>query len=86
MSTYGDSKYAPLSRHLEKLGKESWKASFADIERVLGFKLPDSAYKYPAWWGNHVQNSRHTRAWMDVGWHTDDLDLGSETVKFNRTK
>ena len=81
-----ESKYTPLQKHLETLKQSSWTATFSDIESILGFKLPTSAYRYAAWWGNHVQNSRHTKAWLDVGWRTDDLDLGKQVVIFNRAK
>lgn len=38
-------KYAALYHHLETmpLPKNEWSASFADLETILGFQLPDSA-------------------------------------------
>jgi len=42
-------KYQPLTRYLEKLDDDSWDADFASVVRVLGFKLPQSAYQYQAW-------------------------------------
>ena len=81
-----DSKYLPLQKHLQNLNGKSWRATFEDVEVILGFKLPHSAYTYAAWWGNHVQNSRHTRAWMDIGWEVQDLDLANETLTFQPSR
>lgn len=83
-SSMFESKYAPLQVHLKNLSSSSWKTSFDKIEEILGFTLPHSAYTYSAWWGNHVQNSRHTKAWMDIGWEVHDLDIHAQTLTFQR--
>ena len=36
-------KYAPLYHHLRERDGQEWHASFAEIERILGFSLPKSA-------------------------------------------
>lgn len=79
------SKYNPLRAHLDALQGNEWRASFNDIENVLGFKLPASAYEYQAWWANQ-SGSGHTQsaAWQEAGWKTEDLDLARRTVKFVR--
>jgi hypothetical protein len=79
------SKYDRLHKHLAALDVSEWEASFADIERILGFALPSSALKYPPWWANqtgsgHVQSN----AWQAAGWRSKDLDLTNQTVKFER--
>ena len=81
-----DSKYLPLQKHLENFKGKSWSATFEDVEVILGFKLPASAYKYAAWWGNHVHKSRHAKAWMDIGWGVHDLDLANETLSFQASR
>jgi len=78
-----ESKYAPLGTHLAGL-KDEWLASFADLEAILGFPLPDSALRYAAWWANHSSGSRHTSAWLDQGWRAEELDLDGERVVFRR--
>lgn len=77
-----DSEYHPLGRYLANLRSDTWPATFAEIERILGFELPTSARTYPAWWGNNGQGSRHTRVWLEQGWHTSDLNLGRGQVTF----
>jgi hypothetical protein len=76
--------YSPLQEYLGKLQRPSWKASFAEVERILGRKLPYSAYNYPAWWGNNAYRGRHSKAWLDIGWKTESLDLVGGTVTFKK--
>lgn len=80
------SKYDPLRHHLFKAQGNRWVASFSDIEAVLGFRLPDSARKYPAWWANESGNGNHShaRAWLNTGWKTAELDLSRDQVTFAR--
>lgn len=78
------SKYAPLQKYLSQLERDEWKASFDEIEKILRFKLPHSAYHHPAWWGNNKQGSRHTSAWLDIDWATRDLNFGNGTIAFFR--
>jgi hypothetical protein len=78
------SKYEPLSHTLQAQSQTSWRASFAEIERVLNFRLPISARKYPAWWSNDPQSHSQTRAWLSVGWKTAQVDIPGEKVTFMR--
>ena len=71
-------KYASLSSWLAECGKETVSLSFSEIESIIGFKLPESAYKYPPWWSNDTEhNHSHAKAWMDVGYMASS---GSEIV------
>lgn len=79
------SRYEPLSRHLSQRAERRWSATFDQIERILGSPLPESAYKYPAWWANqsgsgHIQSA----AWQRAGWKTAKLDLERRRVDFER--
>lgn len=58
--------------------------SFEEVERVLGFALPDSARKFPAWWSNNTGTHVGVSAWRDSGWKTSRVNLGSERVTFVR--
>ncbi len=81
------SRYQPLADFLASQKSNEWTATFADIEKRLGFRLPESAYKYPAWWANQ-SNGGHsqTRGWRSVGWRTTALDLTSKCVRFVRER
>lgn len=77
------SKYRNLSEHLAGLTSPRWNANFAEIEAVLGFKLPKSAYTYPAWWANQTGGGHsHCAAWKNIGWRTENVDILREQVSF----
>jgi hypothetical protein len=78
------SKYEPLQQFLVTAHGEIQQMSFRDVERILGFKLPKSAYEHEAWWSNNTTGHSHARAWVDFGWRTD-VDLASRRVTFQRT-
>ena len=75
-------KYAPLHRRLAGLTGEVWRASFREIEDVLGFALPDSARLYPAWWSNGGRHS-HALAWVAAGFRARP-QIPSEVIVFER--
>jgi len=77
-------KYDPLRRHLEAASGDVWDTSFAEVEAVLAFRLPESARHYQAWWSNTGEHLPHKGAWMGVGWRTGRLDLTTERVQFYR--
>ena len=80
------SKYQPLAEHLKLHAKTkglvNWKAQFQELEEILGFKLPNSAYNHAPWWANSSGGHSQSSSWQDTGWLTADLDLENETVTF----
>lgn len=80
-------KYEPLARYLKSLPDDTWNATFAEIERRLGFTLPKSAREHRAWWANQ-RNANHsqTAGWRDAGWETESVDLKRGQVRFTRRK
>lgn len=78
------SKYGPLRKHLNSGAMTRWRAAFADVEAVLGFPLPRSAYAYPAWWSNDPTGHSHSRAWLNAGWKTEAVDLPNQQVTFRK--
>ncbi|WP_353227949.1 hypothetical protein [Novosphingobium sp.] len=80
-------KYDPLRRYLETRDDDSWEASLADVESVLGFALPNSAYTYYAWWANETSGSHsHAKSWQEAGWHTRDVNLKANQLRFERVR
>jgi hypothetical protein len=78
------SKYDALADHLQTLERDrEHTLTFAEIERVLGFRLPHSARTHKAWWANQ-KNGRHVqaKAWRAAGWQTKEPDLNAATVNF----
>ncbi|MFN3819576.1 hypothetical protein [Blastomonas sp.] len=80
-------KYEPLTEFLRRSEADIWNASFSDIERLLGFSLPASAYKYPEWWANEKNGGRGQKlSWSAVGWRTAKVDVEARTVRFERDR
>ena len=78
------SKYEPLPQFLSSEDGSTRTISFDQIERVLGFKLPESPRKYEAWWSNNATGHSHARAWLEAGWRTEQVDLAGRKVTFQR--
>jgi hypothetical protein len=79
------SKYAYLSMLLAKASKFRGKItmSFAEIEDVIGDKLPASAYKYKHWWSN-IRNRAPSESWLTVGWRVEEVNLEEKKITFLR--
>jgi|SRR5215471_1305518 hypothetical protein len=79
-------KYAPLYRHLMGLRGNEWPTTFEEIEKVLGFALPDSARTHRPWWANQGERGGHSHAlaWEMAGWRTSQVDMAEEKLVFVR--
>jgi hypothetical protein len=76
-------KYDRLSEHLAAWPTDEWRASFAEVEKVLGSALPKTARTGRAWWANDPDKS-HSRAWTTQGWAVSELDPAAEQVVFRK--
>lgn len=74
-------KYAPLYHHLLAFPSREWRASFREIEAILGFPLPNSARRHRPWWANDESHNQ-AAAWLAAGWETHDVGLTTKTVTF----
>jgi hypothetical protein len=79
------SKYEALPQFLDRSDQTARRMNFDEIEEVLGFKLPRSAYKHEAWWSNNDTGHSHARAWLQFGWRTEAIDLARRQVTFRRS-
>jgi len=80
-------KYDPLQSWLRRHAGAEVELGFADIERIIGGMLPNSAAR-PQWWANETDpESRHVqaRAWRGAGYDAFLL-AGEERVRFTRRK
>lgn len=78
-------KYQPLTGFLKGRSSDQIPMTFAEIEKVLGFKLPSSAYEYPAWWANDTGKSHvQARAWISAGYETEQVDQSAKKLVFKR--
>jgi len=79
ISNSSESKYYKLQKYLQDSTKTEELLKYSEIEDILGFELPRSAYEYKAWWsnGSHTQ----ANAWLDAGWKVKSVKL-TESVTF----
>ena len=80
-------KYDPLRDHLTAIRGDRWRASFKEIEKIIGTPLPPSARMYAAWWANDDGRSRvQAHSWLKAGWCTTEVDVPGERVTFVRAR
>jgi hypothetical protein len=77
-------KYEPLTEFLKKQSTSEVRMSFAQVERIIGGKLPASAQHHRAWWSNNPNNSVMTKAWLEAGFRSEQVDMEGRTLTFRR--
>jgi hypothetical protein len=73
--------------HLSKQKAHTVTMTFAEIEAVLGSKLPPSARKYAQWWENATpETGQHpySAVWMRAG-RRATVNLTAERVVFDKS-
>src|SRR5579863_1537082 len=86
MNKHTPPKYQPLTTYLRTQRGDHVRMSFADIERVIGAKLPHPADSHRAWWSNNPTNNVMTQAWLDAGFESELVDLKSRKLVFRRKR
>jgi hypothetical protein len=79
-------KYSHLGEYLRAQRSNVVRMTFAEIERVIGGKLPPNSPRYPAWWSNNPSNNVMTKVWLEAGFRTEQVDVKSRKVVFRRTE
>jgi hypothetical protein len=78
------SKYSPLKEYLQGSKVGTVRLDFTEVERILGFPLPRSAYRHAAWWSNNPEGHSHCSAWVAGGWRSEQVDVPGRRVTFRR--
>ena len=81
-------KYQPLYEYLEHRYANTVVLTFAQIEDLLGFTLPDAARVDQEWWANNDQNDTsqpQSRSWT-LASRTATPNLHAQTVVFERAQ
>lgn len=68
-------KYELLMSYFKGLSKNKLRLTYIEIEKIIKFKLPDSAYNYRAYW-NESKTHTITRSWIENGWKITEVNLG----------
>ncbi len=79
------SKYSNLGEFLRGQRTSSVRVTFAEVERIIGHKLPRSA-RYPAWWSNNPSNNVMTKVWLEAGFKTEQVDIDGKKLVSSRPK
>ena len=80
------SKYDALGEYLSRQAGPEVPMTFAEIERVIGAKLPRSAFDHRAWWSNNAANSVMTKAWINAGFRSSRVDMDKRKLVFERAR
>lgn len=78
--------YQSLYRYLENRFADRVVLTFAQVEALLGFTLPDLARLQADWWaspGAGAVPSSQSRSWIDTG-RTATPNLRAQSVTFER--
>lgn len=77
-------KYEPLAEFLRKQQANEVPLTFAEIERIVGVKLPPKAQHHRAWWSNNPSNNVMTKVWLAAGFRSEQVDLSARRLVFRR--
>ena len=77
--------YTSFLKYLKDQHVNEVDCSFEQIEKILGFKLPRSAYKHAAWWSNSPSHPLMAQI-LEVGWESKYLDLRRKNITFYRSQ
>ena len=77
-------KYDPLRQYLHQSNADELTLSLAEIEAILDAKLPPSARSQRAWWGNRRRGALQARAWLDVDYRVESIELEAADYRSGR--
>lgn len=77
-------KYRPLGEFLRKQGRAEIQLTFAQIERIVGGRLPTKSQQNRAWWSNNPSNNVMTKEWLAAGFRSERVDIARKRLVFRR--
>lgn len=75
-------KYTSLEKMLSSSAQDEVNMAFAELETVLGFPLPASAYNHRPWWANGGHSQAF--AWLNAGYKVAQVDFQNRMVHFRK--
>jgi hypothetical protein len=81
----GSKKYRFLSDYLHESNQSRIKLSYAEIENILKFKLPDSASTHRAFWANTTSHSI-ALSWLSVSYEVVEVNLEDKYIVFEKKR
>ena len=81
----GSKKYRFLSEYLYESNQARIKLTYAEIERILQIKLPDSATTHRAFWANTTSHSI-ALSWLSVNYSVVEANLTERYIVFEKKR
>jgi len=78
------SRYLALAKYLSRMESYEVTLSFKEIEKILGFPLPESARQLRSWWANDLTHPQCLFGWAAAGYIVDNVDFIRGIVSFRR--
>lgn len=78
-----ESKFINLEAYFHNLRKINITLTFKDIEKKLGFKLCDSAYKYRSYFTNNKEGMI-SNSWISQGYVLTKVDMKNQKLSFKK--
>ena len=75
--------YAPLHDYFQNCQKPQFTMSFSQIEKIIGQKLCDSAYKYSSYWYK-LGKTAISNAWSINEYSVSRIDLKNKKIAFKK--
>ena len=79
------SKYKSLENFLSQSGESEIEMTFEEVEKIIGFNLPPSAYTYSSYWSNNVDSCDIKVAWLSAGYISEKIDMSKRTLVFRKS-
>lgn len=71
----GNYKFQELMNYFKNQSSENITLTYEEIEKICGFKLCESAYKYEPYWA-YSKTHTVTKAWIENGYKVNEVKLG----------
>ena len=81
----GSKKYRFLSDYLSESNQARVKLTYAEIEDILKFKLPNSAATHRAFWANTTSHSI-ALSWLSVDYSVVEVNLENKYIVFEKNR
>ncbi len=78
-----NNKFERLKDFFYELKEDEITMTFNRIEKIIGEKLPDSAYKYPAYW-SPSETHTITKCWIEQGYTILHLSMNLQQITFKK--
>lgn len=78
-------KYQKLLDYFLEQISQMIELDYLEIENILGFQLPNSAYTYTEWW-KHPKSHTQCKAWEDAGYFATNIAIGISKHKMTFIK